>query len=153
LVSPGPCSPAVEDVSRWSCRTQPSSHQSGSVEYLSCRGLRDGMKRWMNGLPGANQETGCHDGPTRSFRYSDWVRADTHVGPAQNAPLQRSNTLLQHSRWSLSQRHLAPHGRVIHFSTTRNSEYVRLRSAILHITDISSWPRRPVLKFVSNKHP
>ena len=35
---------------------------------------------------------------------------------------------------------------------TRKSPYVRVRSAIRHITDISSWLRGPVRKFVSNKH-
>src|SRR6266699_5613696 len=25
-----------------------------------------------------NQETGCHDGPSRSFREPAWMRADTH---------------------------------------------------------------------------
>jgi hypothetical protein len=32
---------------------------------------------------GRNQETGCHDGPSRSFRWSAWMRADTHDGPEQ----------------------------------------------------------------------
>jgi hypothetical protein len=33
-----------------------------------------------------NQETGCQNGPKRSFRSSAWMRADTHVGPEHNAP-------------------------------------------------------------------
>ena len=47
------------------------------------------------------------------------MRADTHAGPEQNAPLQRPNTLLQLSRSSILERHLAPHGRAIHFGTKR----------------------------------
>lgn len=52
------------------------------------------------------------------------------------APLQRSNTLLQLSRSSISDLHLAPHGRAIHFGTKRKSPDVRVRSEMRGIADM-----------------
>jgi hypothetical protein len=50
------------------------------------------------------------------------MRADTHVGPEHDAPLQRSNTLLQHSRSSILEVPLAPHGRAIqHVASFRSN--------------------------------
>src|SRR5262249_45704303 len=45
------------------------------------------------------------------------MRADTHDGPEQIAPLQRPDTLMQLSRSSILEVHLVPHGRAIHFGT------------------------------------
>src|SRR5215471_8917966 len=42
------------------------------------------------------------------------MRADTHDGPEQIAPLQRPDTLMQLSRSSISEVHLVPHGRCGH---------------------------------------
>ena len=64
-----------------------------------------------------NHETGCRDGPTRSFRCQPRMRADTHVGPELNAPLQRPETLMQLSRSSLSKIRLVQRGRAIHVGT------------------------------------
>ena len=64
------------------------------------------MKRWTNGLPGATKRL---------------MRADTHDGPEQIAPLQRPDTLMQLSRSLISEDHLVPRGRAIHFGTERTS--------------------------------
>jgi hypothetical protein len=75
------------------------------------------MKRWTTGLPGATKRLGAmmaHRGLSPS---ESWMRADTHVGPEHDAPLQRPDTLLQHSRSSVLEVRLAPHGRAIHFGT------------------------------------
>jgi hypothetical protein len=45
------------------------------------------------------------------------MRADTHVGPEFNAPLQRPDTLMQLSRSSLSEIRLVKRGRAIHHGT------------------------------------
>jgi hypothetical protein len=44
------------------------------------------------------------------------MRADTHDGPEQIAPLQRPDTLMQLSRSSILEVHLVPHGRAIHLA-------------------------------------
>ena len=48
-----------------------------------------------------------------------WMRADTHVGPELNAPLQRPDTLMQLSRSSLSKIRLVQRGRTIHVAPLR----------------------------------
>jgi len=65
------------------------------------------------------------------------MRADTHAGPEQNAPLQRPNTLLQLSRSSILERHLAPHGRAIHFGTKRTFVCAAVMSAFGGKADIT----------------
>jgi hypothetical protein len=45
------------------------------------------------------------------------MRADTHVGPELNAPLQRPDTLMQLSRSSFSEIRLVKRGRAIHTGT------------------------------------
>ena len=87
------------------------------------------MKRWMNGLPGATKRLGAKMAQRGLSPSESRMRADTHVGPEHNAPPQRPYTLLQLSRLSISDFHLAPHGRAIHFGTKRTWRSVSLMSA------------------------
>jgi hypothetical protein len=56
------------------------------------------MKRWMNGLPGATKRLGAMMAPRGLSLSQPRMRADTHDGPEQIAPLQRPDTLMQLSR-------------------------------------------------------
>jgi hypothetical protein len=49
------------------------------------------------------------------------MRADTHDGPEQIAPLQRPDTLMQLSRSLILEVHLVPHGRAIQRIASANS--------------------------------
>jgi hypothetical protein len=53
-----------------------------------------------------NQETGCQNGLRGLSPSESRMRADTHDGPEQIAPLQRPNTLMQLSRSSILEVHL-----------------------------------------------
>ena len=75
------------------------------------------MKRWTNGLPGATMRLGAKMAQRGLSVSQPRMRADTHVGPELNAPLQRPDTLMQLSRSSLSEIHLAQRGRAIHVGT------------------------------------
>src|SRR5262249_30411280 len=66
-----------------------------------------------------NQETGCQNDLRGLSASQPRMRADTHDGPEQIAPLQRPDTLMQLSRSSILEVHLVPHGRAIHFDTFR----------------------------------
>lgn len=77
------------------------------------------MKRWTNGLPGATMRLGAKMAQRGLSVSQPRMRADTHVGPELNAPLQRPDTLMQLSRSSLSEIHLAQRGRAIHLGTKR----------------------------------
>jgi hypothetical protein len=59
------------------------------------------MKRCTNGLPGATKRLGAKVALRGLAASESWVRADTHDGPEQIAPLQRPDTC----------------GRAIHFGT------------------------------------
>ena len=83
------------------------------------------MKRWTNGLPGATMRLGAKMAQRGLSVSQPRMRADTHVGPELNAPLQRPDTLMQLSRSSLSEIHLAQRGHAIHFGTGRKRQ-VRL---------------------------
>src|SRR5215510_12433132 len=61
-----------------------------------------------------NQETGCQNGLRGLSASQPRMRADTHDGPEQIAPLQRPDTLMQLSRSLITEVHLVPHGRAIH---------------------------------------
>src|SRR6516165_2645006 len=65
------------------------------------------------------------------------MRADTHDGPEQIAPLQRPDTLMQLSRSLISEVHLVPHGRAIHFGTKRTSRDFSCLSAFGGKADIA----------------
>src|SRR5262249_43626086 len=56
------------------------------------------MKRWTNGLPGATKRLGAMMALQGLSLSQPRMRADTHDGPEQIAPLQRSDTLIQLSR-------------------------------------------------------
>ena len=56
------------------------------------------MKRWTNGLPGATMRLGAKMAQRGLSVSQPRMRADTHVGPELNAPLQRPDTLMQLSR-------------------------------------------------------
>src|SRR5262245_57945305 len=56
------------------------------------------MKRWTNGLPGATKRLGAMMALQGLSLSQPRMRADTHDGPEQIAPLQRSDTLMQLSR-------------------------------------------------------
>jgi hypothetical protein len=49
--------------------------------------LRDGMKRWTNGLTGATTRLGAMMAQRGLSASQPRMRADTHVGPELNAPL------------------------------------------------------------------
>src|ERR1700756_617610 len=75
------------------------------------------MKRWTNGLPGATKRLGAKMALRGLSASQPRMRADTHDGPEQIAPLQRPDTLMQLSRSSILEVHLVPHGRAIHSGT------------------------------------
>src|SRR5262249_18488928 len=75
------------------------------------------MKRWTNGLPGATKRLGAIMALRGLSASQPRMRADTHDGPEQIAPLQRPDTLMQLSRSLILEVHLVPHGRAIHFGT------------------------------------
>src|SRR5215831_10016043 len=77
------------------------------------------MKRWTNGLPGATKRLGAKMALRGLAASQPRMCADTHDGPEQIAPLQRPDTLMQLSRSLISEVHLVPHGRAIHFGTKR----------------------------------
>src|SRR6516225_11980177 len=79
------------------------------------------MKRWTNGLPGATTRLGVIMALRGLSASQPRMRADTHDGPEQIAPLQRPDTLMQLSRSSILEVHLVPHGRAIHCGTKRTS--------------------------------
>src|SRR6516225_3077361 len=82
------------------------------------------MKRWTNGLPGATKRLGAIMALRGLSASQPRMRADTHDGPEQIAPLQRPDTLMQLSRSPILEVHLVPHGRAIHFGTKRTSRGV-----------------------------
>jgi hypothetical protein len=75
------------------------------------------MKRWTNGLPGATMRLGAKMAQRGLSVSQPRMRADTHVGPELNAPLQRPDTLMQLSRSSFSEIRLVKRGRAIHIGT------------------------------------
>src|SRR5262249_45315283 len=84
------------------------------------------MKRWTNGLPGATKRLGAIMALRGLSASQPRMRADTHDGPEQIAPLQRPDTLMQLSRSLILEVHLVPHGRAIHFGTKRTKRHVCL---------------------------
>src|SRR5262245_11535577 len=74
------------------------------------------MKRWTNGLPGATKRLGAKMALRGLAASQPRMRADTHDGPEQIAPLQRPDTLMQLSRSLILEVHLVPHGRTIHLA-------------------------------------
>src|SRR5260370_38678189 len=78
------------------------------------------MKRWTNGLPGATKRLGAMMALRGLSASQPRMRADTHDGPEQIAPLQRPDTLMQLSRSLILEVHLVPHGRAIHNGTSRH---------------------------------
>src|SRR6516165_7169738 len=79
------------------------------------------MKRWTNGLPGATKRLGAKMALRGLAASQPRMRADTHDGPEQIAPLQRPDTLMQLSRSLISEVHLVPHGRAIHLAQSRHA--------------------------------
>ena len=77
------------------------------------------MTRWTNGLPGATKRLGAMMALRGLSASQPRMRADTHDGPEQIAPLQRPDTLMQLSRPSVSELRLATRGRAIHNGTLR----------------------------------
>src|SRR6516162_2510372 len=80
------------------------------------------MKRWTNGLPGATKRLGAKMALRGLAASQPRMRADTHDGPEQIAPLQRPDTLMQLSRSLISEVHLVPHGRAIHLAQSGHAE-------------------------------
>jgi hypothetical protein len=89
------------------------------------------MKRWTNGLPGATKRLGAKMALRGLSASQPRMRADTHDGPEQIAPLQRPDTLMQLSRSLILEVHLVPHGRAIHFGTFLPCQPRRAMSASL----------------------
>src|SRR2546421_11327328 len=89
------------------------------------------MKRWTNGLPGATKRLGAMMALRGLSASQPRMRADTHDGPEQIAPLQRPDTLMQLSRSLILEVHLVPHGRAIHNGTCETSTDVRYTAASL----------------------
>src|SRR5262245_8819701 len=96
------------------------------------------MKRWTNGLPGATKRLGAKMALRGLAASQPRMRADTHDGPEQIAPLQRPDTLMQLSRSLISEVHLVPHGRAIHFGTKRTCPSRLSLSAFGGKADIAS---------------
>ena len=101
------------------------------------------MKRWTNGLPGATMRLGAMMAQRGLSVSQPRMRADTHVGPELNAPLQRPDTLMQLSRSSFSEIRLVQRGRAIHHGTfqtcvTNLTMSVHRRNADLANVDHSS---------------
>ena len=86
------------------------------------------MKRWTNGLPGATKRLGAKMALRGLAASQPRKRADAHDGQEQIAPLQRPDTLMQLSRSLISEVHLVPHGRAIHFGTKRINQVSRSRA-------------------------
>ena len=63
------------------------------------------MKRRTNGLPGATKRLGAIMALRGLSASQPRMRADTHDGPEQIAPLQRPDTLMQLSRSLISEVH------------------------------------------------
>src|SRR5262249_32973157 len=109
----------------------------------SHRSLRDGMRRWTNGLPGATQRLGAmmtHRGLSAS---QPWMRADTHRGPERNRSTSEAEYIDAALTFALSELHLAPHGRAIHLAL-RGSAHPRLdTTAIRSRADVQrTWSGR-----------
>src|SRR5262249_34700268 len=94
------------------------------------------MKRWTNGLPGATKRLGAKMALRGLAASQPRMRADTHDGPEQIAPLQRPDPLMQLSRSLISEVHLVPHGRAIHFGTRRTCRDVSHLSAFWRDADM-----------------
>src|SRR6516165_6280462 len=88
------------------------------------------MKRWTNGLPGATKRLGAKMALRGLAASQPRMRADTHDGPEQIAPLQRPDTLKQLSRSLISEVHLVPHGRAIHLAQSRLAPASVAKSAV-----------------------
>src|SRR5215468_3990633 len=95
------------------------------------------MKRWTNGLPGATKRLGAKMALRGLAASQPRMRADTHDGPEQIAPLERPDTLMQLSRSLISEVHLVPHGRAIHIGTKRTSRAFSCLSAFGGKADIA----------------
>src|SRR6516162_3379811 len=94
------------------------------------------MKRWTNGLPGATKRLGAKMALRGLAASQPRMRADTHDGPEQIAPLQRPDTLMQLSRSLILEIHLVPHGRAIHLAQSDVSPSVEFISAFGGIAEI-----------------
>ena len=94
------------------------------------------MKRWTNGLPGATKRLGAKMALRGLAASQPRMRADTHDGPEQIAPLQRPDTLMQLSRSLILELRLAPHGRAIHPGTKLPFPHVRAMSVIVGTPDV-----------------
>src|SRR6516165_4034347 len=94
------------------------------------------MKRWTNGLPGATKRLGA----MMAFEVFLLVSLDARGYPwwsgAKNCSTTRPNTLLQLSRSSILEAHLAPRGRAIHPGTNRRSGSVKFTAAIGGAADV-----------------
>src|SRR5262249_23006687 len=82
------------------------------------------MKRWTNGLPGAAKRLGAIMALRGLSLSQPRMRADTHDGPEQIAPLQRPDTLMQLSRSLILEVHLVPHGRAIHLAPSGHARRI-----------------------------
>jgi hypothetical protein len=101
------------------------------------------MKRWTNGLPGATMRLGAMMAQRGLSASQPRMRADTHVGPEFNAPLQRPDTLMQLSRSSLSEIRLVQRGRAIHsgtFETCRRTVTMSVYRGRAEV--VGTWPNR-----------
>ena len=110
------------------------------------------MKRWTNGLPGATKRLGAIMALRGLSASQPRMRADTHDGPEQIAPLQRPDTLMQLSRSLISEVHLVPHGRAIHFGTKPTSRDVRYLSALRGKADMGLAAYEPTSPLTLTRH-
>src|SRR5499427_3798568 len=95
------------------------------------------MKRWTNGLPGATKRLGAKMALRGLAASQPRMRADTHDGPEQIAPLQRPDTLMQLSRSSILEVHLVPHGRAIHLARNGQTKSVAHELCGTHVKFLS----------------
>src|SRR5262249_42493539 len=96
-----------------------------------------------------NQETGCQNGLRGLSASQPRMRADTHDGPEQIAPLQRPDTLMQLSRSLILEVHLVPHGRAIHLALSGHPDGSAALSAFGAKADISRHLRRVLALYSS----
>jgi hypothetical protein len=82
------------------------------------RGLRDGRKRWTNGLPGATKRLGAMMALRGLSGNQSGCARIPMMARSKIAPLQRPNTLMQLSRSSVLELRLATRGRAIGTSAT-----------------------------------
>jgi hypothetical protein len=96
---------------------------STSIRQLSHRGLRDGMKRWTNGLPGATTRLGAKMALRGLSPSEPGCARILMMVRSKICSTKRPDTLMQLSRSSLLEIRLATRGRAGTECECRNVRY------------------------------